>query len=80
MVQKNILNCKKVLIVDDEPDILDTLEETLSMCDISRAKNLEEAKKLLRRSSSKLLFWTLWVCKDTNCLKSLKREILRQLC
>jgi CheY-like chemotaxis protein len=38
---------KKILIVDDEPDILDVLEELLNMCDISRARNYEDAKKLL---------------------------------
>lgn len=37
----------KVLIVDDEPDILDTLEELLPMCQVAKAATFEEAKKLL---------------------------------
>jgi DNA-binding NtrC family response regulator len=49
MVQKNILNGKKVLIVDDEPDVLDTLGETLSMCDVSKASSFEEAKRLFEK-------------------------------
>ena len=37
----------KVLIVDDEPDVLDSLVELLPMCDLVRASNFEEAKELL---------------------------------
>ncbi|MFZ0449863.1 MAG: response regulator [Desulfatiglandaceae bacterium] len=47
MPQDNMLEGKKVLIVDDEPDVLATLEELLSMCGITRASNFEEAKALL---------------------------------
>ena len=39
---------KKVLIVDDEPDVLETLEELLQVCKISRARRFEDAKKLLQ--------------------------------
>ncbi len=41
------LDKKKVLIVDDEPDVLDSLEELLDMCEISRAGTFEEASQLL---------------------------------
>jgi DNA-binding response OmpR family regulator len=43
----DILKGKKILIVDDEPDVLDTLEEILSMCEVVKATTFEEAKKLL---------------------------------
>jgi len=43
----DLLEYKRVLIVDDEPDILDTLEEELSMCDVVKAQSFEEAKELL---------------------------------
>jgi DNA-binding response OmpR family regulator len=42
-----VLQGKRVLIVDDEPDILDLLTELLSICMIDRASTFEEAKKLL---------------------------------
>jgi len=42
------LENKKVLIVDDEPDVLDSLEELLNMCTISRAQSFEEANNLLK--------------------------------
>ena len=41
------LRGKKILIVDDEPDILETLEELLDMCLIDTAPNFETAKKFL---------------------------------
>jgi len=45
---KNInIENKKILIVDDEPDVLDSLEELLDMCKISRAQSFENAEKLL---------------------------------
>ena len=47
MTKENLLKDKKVLIVDDEPDILATLEDLLSMCDTAKANNYKEAKDLL---------------------------------
>ncbi|MFA5903163.1 MAG: response regulator [Desulfobacula sp.] len=41
------LDKKRVLIVDDEPDVLDSLEELLNMCTTVRAQNFEEASHLL---------------------------------
>lgn len=41
------LKGKKILIVDDESDILDILEELLEMCEVARASTFEEAKKLM---------------------------------
>ena len=42
-----MLQGKKVLIVDDEPDILDSLTELLSSCMIDRASTFKGAKELL---------------------------------
>jgi DNA-binding NtrC family response regulator len=47
MAERTLLDGKKILIVDDEPDVLDSLEELLTMCDVSRASSFEEAKALL---------------------------------
>ena len=33
MADAKLLDGKKILIVDDEPDVLDTLEDLLSMCE-----------------------------------------------
>lgn len=37
----------RILIVDDEPDVLDTLEELLTMCKVAKATSFDAAKKLL---------------------------------
>ena len=47
MASKNLLDDKRVLIVDDEIDVLDTLEELLPMCHVVRATDFNEAKRLM---------------------------------
>jgi len=47
MSKSSLLDGKKVLAVDDEPDILEALEELLSMCEFVKASTFEEAKDLL---------------------------------
>jgi len=47
METKTLLQGKRVLIVDDEPDVLDVLTELLSACRIDRATTFEGAKELL---------------------------------
>jgi DNA-binding NtrC family response regulator len=44
---KKILRGKRVLIVDDEEDILDSLTEFLDVCKIDRASSFVEARELL---------------------------------
>ncbi|MDQ1335880.1 MAG: hypothetical protein QG552_2830 [Thermodesulfobacteriota bacterium] len=44
---EKILKGKRILIVDDEEDILDFLTELLETCKVDRASSFEEAKKLL---------------------------------
>lgn len=47
MDPKKILKGKKVLIVDDEKDILEQFIELLDMCRIDTASTFEEGKRLL---------------------------------
>jgi len=47
VMESNLLNYKRVLIVDDEPDVLDILEELLKKCDTVKAESFDSAKKLL---------------------------------
>jgi DNA-binding NtrC family response regulator len=44
MAGGSLLKGKRVLIVDDEPDILDTLENLLPMCEVEKAGTYESAK------------------------------------
>ena len=41
------LNYKRILIVDDEPDVLDTLDTLLAMCDVVKAYDFDTARELL---------------------------------
>ncbi len=47
MSDTSLLDGKRVLVVDDEPDILEVLEELLEMCEVVTASTFEKAKELL---------------------------------
>jgi len=49
MASDDILKGKKILVVDDEPDILETLKEILEDCDVKTATTFESAEELLKR-------------------------------
>lgn len=47
----DVLAGKAILIVDDEPDILESLEELLDMCVIDSAPDFDTARRLLKNKS-----------------------------
>jgi len=47
MNKKGVLKDKVILAVDDEPDVLDTLEELLDMCLLHKAEDYETAHQHL---------------------------------
>lgn len=47
METTEILDGKNILLVDDEPDILESLEDLLEMCALESASDFETAKGLL---------------------------------
>jgi len=47
MANENHLDGKKILVVDDEPDVLASLEELLTMCNVVAASSFDEAKEKL---------------------------------
>jgi len=47
MAEYKYLEGKRILIVDDEPDVLDTLEDLLVMCEVTKAANFKDAKAYL---------------------------------
>jgi DNA-binding NtrC family response regulator len=47
MADKSLLEGKRVLIVDDERDVLEILEELLRMCHVVSASNFDTAKEYL---------------------------------
>ncbi|UCD81925.1 MAG: response regulator [Desulfobacterales bacterium] len=50
MDPKKIIRGKRVLVVDDEQDVLDALIEHLDICKIDTASSFEEAKQLLEEN------------------------------
>lgn len=48
MGNDKFLEGKRILIVDDEPDVLETLEDLLPMCVVTKAVTFEQAKDLLK--------------------------------
>jgi DNA-binding NtrC family response regulator len=51
MSENNLLKGKRILAVDDEPDVLDTLEELLPMCHLVKATTLDEGMALFESQS-----------------------------
>jgi DNA-binding response OmpR family regulator len=47
MSDKSLLAHKRVLIVDDETDVLELLEDLLPMCDVVKAATFDQASTLL---------------------------------
>ena len=47
MARQSFLKDKRLLLVDDEPDVLETLEDLLAECRIERATNFADARRLL---------------------------------
>jgi DNA-binding response OmpR family regulator len=50
MSETKILEGKKLLIVDDEPDVVETIKELLDMCNIDAAADFETGEKLLNQN------------------------------
>ncbi len=46
-----ILQDKRLLLVDDEPDILETLEELLDMCEVTTASSFADAVNFLKHNT-----------------------------
>jgi len=49
MANDDILNGKKILVVDDEPDVLESIEDLLEECDIETASSFESARELFEK-------------------------------
>ena len=51
MEDLKILEGKRILVVDDEPDVLETVLDLLDMCNIDAAPDFETAKKFLQKNT-----------------------------
>ena len=60
---------KKILIVDDEPDILGVLEDILDMCTVVTAATFEEGKTQLESQAFDAAILDIMGVTDTGCWK-----------
>ena len=74
MDQKKMLRGKKILIVDDEKDVLDILIELLDMCKIDPASSFEEAKDLLETEYYDVVILDIMGVKGFELLKMAKEK------
>jgi len=72
-VQKIIMG-RKVLIVDDEKDVLEVLTELLELCKIDAASSFEEAKGLLDRYDYDLVVLDIMGVKGFELLEIAKQK------
>jgi CheY-like chemotaxis protein len=63
-----ILKGRRVLIVDDEPDVLETLEELLNQCLIDKAPSFETGVKFLRKNTYDLAIFDIMGVKGYDLL------------
>lgn len=74
MTEQDRLAGKRVLIVDDEPDVLDMLEELLSACDITKATSFEEARSCFSSKNFDLAVLDIMGVKGYDLLEIAKKK------
>ncbi len=75
MTTEDILKGKRILAVDDEPDILDTLKDTLEMCQLETASSYETAKGTSGNQTHTMQpSSTSWVSEDSIFSRSRRRR------
>ena len=74
MDPKKLLKGKKILIVDDEPDVLESLIELLDMCRIDTASSFEEGKRLLKDQSYAIAILDIMGVQGFELLKIANRQ------
>lgn len=74
MAGTDLLEGKKILIVDDEPDVLETLEQLLPMCRLVKATSFKEADDQLDQQSFDLAILDIMGVDGYRLLKKANRK------
>jgi DNA-binding NtrC family response regulator len=74
MDAKKIIRGKKILIVDDEKDVLDMLIELLEICKIDTAQSFEEGKRLLEENDYAVAILDIMGVKGFELLQVAKKK------
>ena len=62
---RDLLRGRTILVVDDEPDVLDVIEEVLDMCIIDKARDHDAAVECLKTTVTTWPFWISWGWTDS---------------
>jgi DNA-binding NtrC family response regulator len=74
MNSENPLNNKSILVVDDEPDILDAISELLDMCEVHTAGDYDSALDILLNHTFDIVILDIM---GVNGFKILEKSVLR---
>jgi DNA-binding NtrC family response regulator len=74
MDPKKVISSKKILIVDDEKDVLDALTDLLDMCKVDRASSFEDGKRLLESETYDVAILDIMGVKGFELLEIAKKQ------
>ena len=74
IVRRSLLEGQKILVVDDEPDILETVKELLSMCEVTCASTYDEATEFLETESFDLAILDIMGVRGFQLLRLTKQK------
>jgi len=75
MSAESPLTGKRILVVDDEPDVLTTVAEILDMCDVDKAGDFETALQLIMKNTYDVVILDIM---GVNGFELLKNAVLRE--
>ena len=78
-MQRDILAGKRMLIVDDEADVIETIEEMFVECIIDKARNFEAGKKLLEKNTYDIAILDIMGVKGYELLRITKEKAIPAL-
>ena len=74
MDPKKVIRGKKILIVDDEEDVLDALTDLLEMCKVDRAASFEDGKRFLESDTYDIAILDIMGVKGFELLEIAKKQ------
>ncbi|MDD9301828.1 MAG: universal stress protein [Desulfobacter sp.] len=71
---EDLLRDRRILVVDDEPDILETIEELLDMCSLDLIESFDSAQKMLKNNQYDLAILDIMGFSGYDILKLAKEK------
>jgi DNA-binding NtrC family response regulator len=73
---QNLLKGKRILAVDDEPDVLDVIKEILTDCSVTTARTFDEAVKIINEQEFDLVILDIMGVNGFELLKECRKRKL----